>query len=315
MGIHDREYYRDESGHWWAAMSGHRATWGIIAVTVVVWLAQLFSAPAGPGGVGVGMDPILPATALTPEGIAGGELWRLVTCHFVHAPGDLLAVALGMLFLYWFGTGLEDLYGTREFLGFYLATGLLIAAGKVVGWGIGADPVRFYYGAAGVLSGVLVLFACHYPHRQVLVMFIIPMPVWLLAAILVGLSVIGLSGGARGPVPHLIAAGFAFVYFRTRIRLTDWMSRMGAVVAGRRRRANVRLYTEPRRVDEGPAGVAMQADPVTPAVRSTPLDEQLEAQLDRVLEKVAREGRSNLSAEEQAILMRASEVFKNRRDR
>jgi hypothetical protein len=220
-----------------------------------------------------------------------------------------------MLFLYWFGTGLEDLYGTRELLGFYLFTGVLIAVGKQVEWvARGADPDRtFYYGAAGVLSGILVLYACHFPHRQILFMFIIPMPIWLLAALVVGISVAGVSDGARGPVPHLIAAGFAFAYYRLQLRLTSWMPAVAAAAAGRRR-SKVRLYTPPRPADDEPEPRPTPVTATAPtASRGPALDEQLEAKLDRVLEKMAREGRETLSEEERAVLQRASEVFKNRR--
>jgi len=42
-------------------------------------------------------------------------------------------------------------------------------------------------------------------------------------------------------------------------------------------------------------------------------DSQLEAELDAVLEKVARHGKSSLSERELQILMRASEIYRNRR--
>jgi len=44
------------------------------------------------------------------------------------------------------------------------------------------------------------------------------------------------------------------------------------------------------------------------------VDEQLEAKLDQVLEKVARFGRESLTSEEQQILQRASEIYKRRRE-
>ena len=43
------------------------------------------------------------------------------------------------------------------------------------------------------------------------------------------------------------------------------------------------------------------------------LDEQLEAKLDAVLEKVARFGQASLTDTERQILFRASEVYRKRR--
>ena len=43
------------------------------------------------------------------------------------------------------------------------------------------------------------------------------------------------------------------------------------------------------------------------------VDEQLEAKLDRVLDKVAKSGQDSLSADERSVLLKASEVYKRRR--
>ena len=43
------------------------------------------------------------------------------------------------------------------------------------------------------------------------------------------------------------------------------------------------------------------------------VDEQLEAKLDRVLDKVAKSGTDSLSADERSVLLKASEVYKRRR--
>ena len=53
------------------------------------------------------------------------------------------------------------------------------------------------------------------------------------------------------------------------------------------------------------APAAMPADP--------DVDEHLEAQLDAVLAKVAKQGQSSLTSAERAILHRASEVYRRRR--
>jgi hypothetical protein len=50
-----------------------------------------------------------------------------------------------------------------------------------------------------------------------------------------------------------------------------------------------------------------------PAPSEKLIDEQLEAKLDAVLEKVARTGKESLSEPERQILLRASEIYKRRR--
>jgi len=72
----------------------------------------------------------------------------------------------------------------------------------------------------------------------------------------------------------------------------------------------VRIYDEEeplaRRPRPAPAPTAVTTAP------SPPADEHLEAQVDAVLEKVARSGRDSLTETEKALLVRASEVYKRR---
>jgi hypothetical protein len=61
-----------------------------------------------------------------------------------------------------------------------------------------------------------------------------------------------------------------------------------------------------------------EPEPVGAPVQATPrpneaADEQLEAKLDAVLEKVSKHGQGSLTPEEREILFRASELFKKRR--
>ena len=43
------------------------------------------------------------------------------------------------------------------------------------------------------------------------------------------------------------------------------------------------------------------------------MDEQLEAKLDEVLEKVKKQGQDSLTDDERAVLFRASEIYRKRR--
>ena len=58
---------------------------------------------------------------LDPESVLGGQVWRLVTYGFCHDPHSPLHILFNMLFVLWFGATLERMYGTREFVLFYLA--------------------------------------------------------------------------------------------------------------------------------------------------------------------------------------------------
>jgi hypothetical protein len=215
-----------------------------------------------------------------------------------------------MLFLWWFGTDVEDIYGPREFLAFYLTAALL--GGLVfVAWPL-AGTVRGVaapcLGASGAVMAVMVVCACHYPTRKILLFLILPLNIWLFVLLYVVLNAYQLltkTAGGTAVTVHLAGAAFAFAYYKLQWRmlnLTNWLtSRLR-----QRSRPRLRVYREE---PHQPVPVAAAPPPAPPA----DVDEHLEAQLDAVLEKVARYGQNSLTDSERQVLLRASEVYKKRR--
>ena len=60
---------------------------------------------------------------LTIKELAHGEIWRLVTCNFVHY--SLIHILLNLLAFYLLGTMIESWYGSWQFIFIYLLTGSL----------------------------------------------------------------------------------------------------------------------------------------------------------------------------------------------
>ena len=100
---------------------------------------------------------------------------------------------------------------------------------------------------------------------------------------------------------HLAGAAFALAYYKGHWRVVNgvsWLQGLRRQVT----RPRLRVYRE-----GSPEAVAVTTPPVSQA------DEQLEAKLDAVLEKVARSGQASLTENEKQILFRASEIYKRRR--
>lgn len=299
MGIYDREYYRDDARRW-GGFGGHKVTTWLIGITCAVWLAQLFTRNV-PGG-GVTMFGVYDT-----QRILNGELWRLVTPIFLHAERSLLHIVFNMLILYWVGRQLEERFGSGEFLAFYLTAGVFA---ELVNLGVevaGLKPYSTGLGASGAVTAALVLYAFLYPRQQVLVMFVLPMPIWLAVAIYVALDALGALGARLedqpiGYVVHLGGALFGAVYHLAGWRLTA----LGSVFRrGTDRRAQPRLRVVPPPADDEPD------DP--PAAASQPPADRLDERVDRILEKVSKYGQESLSAEERELLFRAGEQYKRRR--
>src|SRR4051794_10108995 len=118
MGIYDRDYYRrDGSGFMVFANRGAVCKW-LIAINVMAFLLQLVTRP-GPAAPNAGEPGFFTALfALDRSLVMEGQVWRLLTYAFLHDPGNLWHILFNMLFLWWFGSDMEDLLGPREFLAF-----------------------------------------------------------------------------------------------------------------------------------------------------------------------------------------------------
>jgi membrane associated rhomboid family serine protease len=123
-----------------------RFTWGIIAITVAVFLLDAVF-----GG------KLLVLGAKSP-GLWSGEYYRLITATFLH--GGFIHLLLNMYALYIFGNLVEQLAGGWRFLAIYLFAG---AAGYVAS--LMAQPLALAVGASASIFG-LMGYTLHYRLRR-----------------------------------------------------------------------------------------------------------------------------------------------------
>lgn len=318
MGIHDRDYYREDEGGFFANISRTgQVTKSLIAITVVAFVIQLVTMPKHgvPGG-----GPFTEWLELVGNKVLQGEVWRLVTCGFLHDTSDPLHIIFNMLILYFVGRELEERHGGREFLAFYLIA--LVVASLAF---MGVAALKFnqtslatrVVGASGAVTAALMLFILHDPKRKVLLFFVLPMPIWVLGVIFVGYDLIGFfSRPAEGEfakhtafAAHLGGAAFGALYYYSRLRITALLPG-GASKAAQRAQPRLRVRREE---DDNEPDLPEPPEPLPPPKSEPDVDEHLEAQLDAVLAKVAKNGQGSLSSAERAILHRASEVYRRRR--
>jgi membrane associated rhomboid family serine protease len=147
---------------------------------------------------------------------------------FLH--GDWLHLGGNMLFLWIFGSNLEDYYGRRAFLAAYLLSGAVAAlAQSMIAWQLCVPMV----GASGAISGVLGSYMLLYPSVKVRVGVVflrffyqtLLLPVWVvlgywfLIQLINGVFTMGVDNIGEGGVAFFAHIGgfvfgalFAFVY-------------------------------------------------------------------------------------------------------
>ena len=221
MGIYDREYYRKTGPRYLDVfgVSGTACKW-LIGINVVVFVLQFATRTRG-DIQGLVSNFLI----LSPQDVLHGEVWRLLTYAFLHDTRTWMHIVFNMLFLWWFGSEVETIYGTKEFVGFYLVSAFLGGCAFTV-WSL-ADPERarsVCLGASGAVTAVMVLFACHFPRKVILLFFVVPVPIWLFVAFQVGQDAFAFLGNrdtGTAVAVHLAGTAFGFAYYKTQWRVTN----------------------------------------------------------------------------------------------
>ena len=165
---------------------------------------------------------------------------------FCHDRYGLWHILFNMLFLGWFGQRLERMYGSREFLLFYL-TAAVCASLAYVALAYYTGSKHPAIGASGAVMAVMMVYVIFYPNEQFLVFWVIPVPLWALVGVYmiydlhpVLLAMAGdpmFTGVAHAS--HLGGLAFGFLYWRFGWRLEPILDRVWPNAPG--------LATTPRR--------------------------------------------------------------------
>jgi membrane associated rhomboid family serine protease len=289
LGIYDRDYYRQQQQPGVSSYAPRTVIGAIIVVNVVIWIADAFT--SSDGGHSHWLSDALAVHDYTL--FRPWLWWEFLTAGFAHSPNEFNHILGNMLVLFFLGRDVEDRYGSKEFLRVYL---VMVVLASVVWNLLNARTVGYTmaFGASGAIAGVVVLYALNFPNRTLLLFFVIPMPAWLLGALFVAYDMYGqiiLKDSNIAYSMHLTGAAFAFVYYQRGWNLTR-------LTSGRipwpsfRRKPRLRIHT--------------------PEEESTP---DLSVEVDRILEKIYREGEAGLTAKERKTLETASREYQKRKSR
>jgi membrane associated rhomboid family serine protease len=195
----------------------------LVIINGLAWLAQIT--------IGKGVFPVEDVFALHYLNSELYKPWQLLTYMFLHSPSNFFHILFNMFALWMFGSTLENLWGPKRFLIFYLLCGL--GAG-LVHMGAMAVDVNGYkqalldnrmsveefkflvdiptLGASGAVMGIFAAFAYTFPNAQ---LFILPIPFPIKAKwALLGLVVLDLFGGIsnqQSGIAHFAHVGGAVV--------------------------------------------------------------------------------------------------------
>jgi membrane associated rhomboid family serine protease len=276
------------------ARPGPAVKW-LLIVTVVTFLLQIFLDQPAAGAVREWgwMSQWLGARC-----DRWWQLWRYVTFQFLHDVHSLWHILFNMLGLYFLGMPLERYLGTRRFLVFYLSCGGIgglayVIAGSLLGQGAGVPIV----GASGGVYAVLLGAAIYLPHLRMFLLFLpIAIPIRVLAGIIFAFMLFTVLTGL-GRLAH-----GAVAFDRA---MSDICHLGGAVAA----LGWVLVW----RYHPG-AGEAEFTSAVMAKIRSGAWQRrmrrqaELQAEIDRILQKIHGQGLNALSSSEKRLLKKATQM-------
>lgn len=318
MGAGDRDYLREEARRWGGGgsgggggMRGGRFGRGMDSKSVVTWLLIInvgvfvIDSVMGSARRGAVLAPHHWGNFNVDQAVYGFQFWRFFTYQFLHH--GFFHILFNMIGLYFFGPLMEQWWGSKRFLAFYLLCGSsgavlyslmsiftpgiifdgeMVEAARTLGASeMDISRISSLVGASGAIFGILAGCATLFPHQQVrLLIPPIPMSMRTMALIFLGLSVLSVIAGsanAGGDAAHLGGAILGFVLVK-KAGWLNWADRVSptAITDG---------------INEGRYQKKIEQQRAT------------EAEVDRILAKVSEKGLASLTKKEKKALNQASE--------
>ena len=204
-------------------------------------------------------------------------IWQPFTYLFFH--GGIWHVLINMFVLWMFGSELERIWGKGHFLKFYFVTG--VGAGLVT-MIFGLNSMTPIVGASGAVYGVLLAYGLTYPNRTVYLYGIIPIKsLWFV----IGIGVIAFMSSFDNVsqishFTHLSGMMIGYLMLKRPVRFNDlWFSI-------RKKTLEYKIKHEEKKVSQHQA---------------------IEREIDRILDKINREGFDSLTEEEHDRLYKGSQ--------
>lgn len=238
--------------------------------------------------------------------------WTLITYAFVHVGiGHVLG---NLLTLFFFGPPLEDRWGGRAFLRFYLvaAAGAALFSALFYFW----DPANWIIGASGATFGMMLAFAMIWPDMPIHVWGIFPVKAKWLVGIMGFVQFLLAASGSGGRVAVLAHLGgmlTAFLYLKSPWAPHAWGEVPRAARRPQQKRTGVALVPwggKKQAAAASQTATVTQARPAAARNKGKSSERELLDDVDRILDKISAHGLGSLTDEERKRLDEVSRRYR-----
>jgi len=275
----------------------------LLVLTIGVWVLQHIINVAFPAPGGYDNRFLSDWFALSGENIREMKVWTLLSYSFLHSTQNLMHIVGNMLGLFFIGRILEPILGQRQFLALYLGGAL---AGGVVYLLLHLNGYNPVVGASAAVFSILAFFCLLRPEQPVtlLLFFILPItvkPKWIFWVALIGsaFAAVFYEFPGRSAVAHSAHLGgiiAGIVYFR-------FIYQKGVSFSTRSSNPSVELPDWFKRKQKTTENISYRVN------RSTQSRDELQAEVDRILDKINASGFGSLNDAEKQTLDRAKDIL------
>jgi membrane associated rhomboid family serine protease len=231
--------------------------------------------------------------------------WTIVTYMFTHE--GFFHILFNMLWLYWFGKLIQEYLGSKKVIGLYVMGGLVGGALYLLAYNLhpafaGVLETSTLIGASAGTTALIVGAAVFMPNFTMYLMFLGPVKIKYIAAVVIFLSLIGTTGGnAGGEFAHLGGALMGWLFISQVRKGND----PGAWVISSMNFIQSLFKSEPK-IKVSHRSETKSRTTSSKSTKGTRSDGTTQEEIDAILDKISQNGYESLSKDEKQKLFNAS---------
>jgi membrane associated rhomboid family serine protease len=220
--------------------------------------------------------------------------WTLITYMFLHA--GIFHVLFNMLVLYWFGGIFQEYLGSQKFIYTYFLSGIFGGLFYVLCYNVFpyfSDTVNYSkaLGASAAVMGIVFGAATLLPDFSVVLAIFGAIRLKYIAFFYLLIDLVGISGSnSGGHLAHIGGALFGFIYIKQLQQGNDWTKypvKLVDYISGLFAPKKLKVaYKNPNHITVKKAAVSQE-------------------EVDKILDKISKDGYEKLTAKEKEILFKA----------
>jgi membrane associated rhomboid family serine protease len=253
------------------------------------------------------LQPILEPLQRTP--LSGPFMpWQLFTYMFMH--GGFWHLFLNMFALWMFGMELENIWGSKKFLAYYMMCGIGAGLANLFLSPLFSSVQAPTVGASGSIYGVLVAFGMMFPNRPIFIYFLFPIKAKYFVVIYMIIEL--LSVGSNSGIAHIAhlgggLVGFLYILITNNTNISS-IFRFPDKPRPKQKTSSSNVYKS-KYYEKYNTG--SESDDVSDADYYVENEKKegnkaLQEKIDEILDKISKDGYKSLTDEEKRILFEAS---------